>query len=65
MKSVVLALMGALVGGAYYKLGTPSLQAYPAPDGATVMKLSFSRAPWFVAYFRTPKRALGAGEQQG
>ncbi|MDQ3856281.1 MAG: hypothetical protein M3281_07810 [Chloroflexota bacterium] len=60
----IVALLTALGGLTYYKLGTPSVHAYPSPDGTMVVKLTLSRAPWFVAYFRASgSRKLGSGSR--
>ncbi len=62
MKALFVALFLTAFGGAFYKLGTPSVRTYPAPDGTMVVRLTLSRAPWFVAYFRTgARRALPGG----
>ena len=63
MRPVLLAVIGALIGLTYYRVGTPSIKAYPSADGALVLKLTLSRAPGFVAYLRTSDaRALGPGK---
>ena len=61
MRPVLLAVIGALVGITYYRIGAPSVKAYPSADGAMVLKVTLSRAPGFVAYLRTSGGpALGA-----
>ncbi len=58
-----MVLLASLLGLAYYKVGAPQVDAYPAPDGRMVIKVSLSRAPGFVAYLRTSgKGKLGAGK---
>ncbi len=65
MRPGLVLLLASLLGLAYYKVGAPQVDAYPAPDGRMVIKLSLSRAPGFVAYLRTSgKGKLGAGKSQ-
>ncbi len=53
MRAAWAVLLISLAGAAAYKLGTPVVRAYPAPDGTMVIKLTLSRAPGFVAYLRS------------
>ncbi len=63
MRAAATAAIISAVGGLLdYRVGTPQVRAYPAPDGTMVVKLTLSRAPGFVAYLRAPGgRMLGAG----
>lgn len=63
MKPAVWAFLASLLGLTYYRIGNPQIHAFPSTDGTMVIKLSLSRAPGFVAYFRTGgKRELESGE---
>lgn len=66
MKSPLLAALLTVLGSlTYYKVGTPVVRAYPSSDGTMVVKLTLSRMPGFVAYFRTSGgRALGSGVER-
>lgn len=64
MRPAWIAVLLSLLGVAYLKVGTPSVRAYPSPDGTMVLKLTLSRAPNFVAYVRSGGRAvLHAGDE--
>lgn len=54
MRPALATALAALFGGlTYYVIGKPVVRAYPAPDGTMVVRLTLSRLPGFVAYFRT------------
>lgn len=57
MRPAWIAVLLSLLGVAYLRVGTPSVRAYPSPDGTMVLKLTLSRAPNFVAYVRSGGRA--------
>ena len=53
--ALVAAVVSVLGGVLYYLIGTPVIRSYPSPDGTMVVKLTLSRTPGFVAYFRTSR----------